>query len=106
MSRVCQGRQPRLFVAIFRAFTLTFCFVVFVSLFFLPFHYLLLVTLIWQIRSLENAQLYSTLQLIGISCFLAACGVLLSLGGQTMEYVLNIIGMKYRIMSTTAIYNR
>ena len=34
MSRVCEGRQPRLFVALFRAFTLTFCFVVFVSLFF------------------------------------------------------------------------
>ena len=106
MTRIAQDRTPRLYFALFHTFLLTFSFVLFVSLFSLAFHCSIVAVLIWQIRALENAQFFSTIQLISIASLLAVCAILQSLCTQTMEYMLNIIGMKCRILLTTAIYHR
>ena len=62
--------------------------------------------LIWQIRALEGSNLYAIWQLIGIAVLVAICAVFVGFLSQTVEYCLHIVGMKYRILLTNAIYNK
>ena len=99
-------RRPKLWFALLRTFLLDFSFVLVTGVLYVMSYFLLVYALIWTINGLEATNLYSTLQLLSISSLLPLCGVVANFFGHTMEYMLNVIGMKYRILLTTAIYKK
>ena len=100
------GQEPSLWKALLKTIRMMLVYLSFVSIAFLSVYFVSIFTLIWLIGAIENVQLYNKFHLVSIAFLLAICTVLQSVLRNTFEYGFNVIGMKFRIMLTTAIYQR
>ena len=97
--------SPRLSKALIRTFRSTISFLIFLSALYLIFQFSFVTSLLWQISTIEDEEFESTLSLLGISCIVALFAILYSFSIHTMEYGFQIVGMKCRILLTTALYH-
>ena len=101
-----KGNQPQLWLALIRTQVLPLVLIICLGLVFITLECGLSYLLIWQIRALEESNFYATWQLINIAVLVAFCAVFVGFFSQTVEYCLHIVGMKYRILLTAAIYDK
>ena len=101
-----KGQVPNLWKALIKtALYILVCLAVLGTLF-LVFYLASILLLIWLISAIGNVQEYSKLQLVSISILLAICALFQSVFRNTMEYGFNIVGMKFRVMLTKAVYQQ
>ena len=104
--RIPRGNKPRLWVSLLRIFRSILVVLLVLTLVYLLLYFSSIVILIWLIRGLENIQLYRVWHLIGIAVLFTFCNLCLNFCSITREYGLKIIGMKCRVLLTTAIFHR
>ena len=106
LTRMETGQEPSLWRALLKTIRLMLAYLSLVSIAFLAVYFVSIFTLIWLIGAIENVQHYNKFHLVSIAILLAISTVLQSVLRNTFEYCFNIIGMKFRLMLTTAIYQR
>ena len=97
--------SPRIWKALIRTFRSTISFLIFLSAVYLIFQFSFVSLLLWQINTIEDKEFESILSLLGISCLVALSAILYRFSMHTMEYGFQIVGMKCRILLTTALYH-
>ena len=104
-TRELNRSSPRIWKALIHTFRSTISVLIILSTLFLIFQFSFVSSLLWQINTIEDEGFESTLSLMGISCLVSLCAVLYSFSIHTMEYGFHIVGMKCRILLTTALYH-
>ena len=99
-------KNPRMWIALTRTFGRTLVFNIFLALLYLTLEFSLVILLNWLIRAMEDTRYYDTGKLLAIACCLTVCAILSRFCSHTMEYGMQIIGMKSRVLLTTAIYEK
>ena len=100
------GDYPNLWISLLYIFRISLCYLAVVGIAFLSLYFASIFILIWLINAIENVQLYNKVHLVCIAMLLTVSTVGQSILRNTLEYGFNIIGMKYRILLTTAIYQK
>ena len=98
-------KNPRMWIALIRTFSLTLVFTCSLALLYLTLEFIVVILLNWLIRALEATD-YKTGQLLAISVLITVCAIISRFSSHTMEYAMHIVGMKCRILLTTAIYEK
>ena len=106
LMRMESGQEPSIWKALFKTTQFVLVYLTIVSLAYVFLSFASIFILIWLNGAIENVQQYNKQQLVCIASLLLICTVVLSVLRNTAEYGFNIIGMKFRILLTTAIYQR
>ena len=104
MSRFARGNKPRLWASLLRTFSPIFLPILGVALAYLFLYFSLILILIWLLQGLE--EFYARWNLVGIAMLLTVCSLFQNYFAQALEYGMGIVGMKCRVLLTTAIFHR
>ena len=93
LNRMRQGETPSLWVALIRTQMKSLIFLTCVGMVFILSQSGLSYLIIWLIQGLENPNIYTVWQLVGISTLVAVCAITVGFTSQTVEYGLHIVGI-------------